>query len=176
MLPQCRTEGDVFSIPKFTIEKGDVKEFIEEFKTFHNEFRDCFSRSEPKQSLFRYMVGQFSELERKSIEPIALNVENGNVRSMQRFISDIIWDEEKIMHKYRSMVSEDLGDPNGILIFDETGFVKKGITLSQLRILIEVVLPLRFYDIENALDSVRWIQIKNHRAYLSHRKKKLKNL
>ena len=34
------------------------------------------------------MVGQFSALERKSIEPMALQVEGGNIRGMQRFISD----------------------------------------------------------------------------------------
>jgi len=33
------------------------------------------------------MAGQFSDLERKSIEPIALAVEQRNVRAMQRFVS-----------------------------------------------------------------------------------------
>ena len=126
MLPVCRTEGDIFSIPKFTVEKEDVDDFMQELMGFHEEFRDCFARSEPRDNFFRYMVGQFSELERKSIEPIALVVEDGSVRSMQRSISDAIWDEENILLKYRSMVNEDMGDLNGVLIFDETGFVKKG--------------------------------------------------
>jgi hypothetical protein len=46
------------------------------------------------------------------------------------------------------------------------------ITLSQLRILLEVVLPLRTFSTEDAIKLVRWIQIKNHAAYLSHRNKK----
>lgn len=71
------------------------------------------------------MIGQFSELERKSIEPIALNVENATVRSMQRAISDAVWDDEKISIKYRSLVVEDMGDPNGAIIFDESGFQKR---------------------------------------------------
>jgi len=94
MLPMHRTENNLYSIPKFSIEKGDVLSFIEELKGFHEEFRDCFSRSEPRENFFQYMVGQFSELERKSIEPIALNVEDAKVRSMQRFISDVMWDEK----------------------------------------------------------------------------------
>jgi hypothetical protein len=49
------------------------------------------------------------------------------------------------------------------------------ITLSQLRILLEVVMPLRQKDIRSAIELVRWIQNKNHRAYLSHRKKRLEN-
>jgi len=65
-------------------------------------------------------------LERKSIEPIALAVEDGNVRTMQRFISDAPWDDDRILAKYRSLVNDDLGSPDGVLIFDESGFVKKG--------------------------------------------------
>jgi len=72
------------------------------------------------------MVGQFSELERKSIEPIALKVEGGNVRPMQRFISDAEWFDDKILSKYHSLVNEDMGTTNGVIIFDESGFVKKG--------------------------------------------------
>ena len=40
------------------------------------------------------MIGQSSDREGKSIEPIALAVEDGNVRSMQRFISDAEWDDK----------------------------------------------------------------------------------
>jgi SRSO17 transposase len=126
MLPDCRVKGDLFAIPKFEVSGKDVDGFLEELKGFHEEFRDCFSRIEPHESFFRYMVGQLSELERKSIEPIALSVEQASVRSMQRAVSEVFWDETKILQKHRSMVNEDMGDPNGVLLFDETGFLKKG--------------------------------------------------
>jgi hypothetical protein len=120
MLPECRTQGDLFSIPKFTVEKEDVQDFIKELRGFHEEFSDCFSRTEPRENFFQYMVGQLSDLHRKSIKPIALRVEDGKVRSMQRFISDVVWHEEGILQKYRSMVKlygrmnflETLGDIN----------------------------------------------------------------
>lgn len=126
MLPQIRDDEHLFSIPKFDVKKEDIQDFHNELKGFHEYFRDCFSRSESRDHFFKYMVGQFSELERKSIEPIALNVEDGNIRAMQHFVSDVIWDDEKILHKYHSMVADDLGDHNGAIIFDETGFLKKG--------------------------------------------------
>jgi SRSO17 transposase len=72
------------------------------------------------------MVGQFSELERKSIEPMALNVNGGNVRGMQRFISDDIWKEDDMRQTYHGLVADEMGAPDGVLIFDESGFVKKG--------------------------------------------------
>jgi SRSO17 transposase len=126
MLPEIRTQEYLFSVPKFTITKDDVKDLTQELKGFHEVFSDCFHRSESRGHFFRYMVGQFSELERKSIEPIALNVEDGNVRPMQRFISDAEWADDKILNKYHSLINEDLGTSEGVLIFDESGFIKKG--------------------------------------------------
>lgn len=126
MLPQGQLEGEVFAVPKFELVEQDVEAFMEELKGFHEEFRDCFWRSELREHFFQYMVGQMSSLERKSIEPIAISVEGGSVRVMQRFISDAVWDEERMLAKYHSMVGEDMGDEQGVLIFDETGFAKKG--------------------------------------------------
>ncbi|HEX9975511.1 MAG TPA: transposase, partial [bacterium] len=110
MLPEIRTNGDIYSVPKFCVVEQDVSNFIEELKGFHSEFKDCFTRSESRDNFFKYMVGQFSDIERKSIEPIALKVIDAQVRPLQRFVSDVIWDQEKIKQKYRSMVNEDLGD------------------------------------------------------------------
>jgi SRSO17 transposase len=126
MLPKCRTESDPYSVPKFEVVAQDVEDFTDELRAFHENFVDCFSRSEPRENFFRYMTGQFSQLERKSIEPMALHIEGGNVRSLQRFVSDVVWDQDLILTTYHQMVNEDLGDPEAALIFDETSFPKKG--------------------------------------------------
>jgi SRSO17 transposase len=101
-------------------------DFANELRGFHEQFAECFQRSESREHFFNYMAGQFSDLERKSIEPIALALKDGNVRALQRFVSDAPWDDDKIMVKHRSFVNDDLGSPDGALIFDESGFVKKG--------------------------------------------------
>lgn len=72
------------------------------------------------------MVGQCSTLERKSIEPMALQVEGGTIRGMQRFISDDVWDEEQMRWHYHPLIADEMGDPDGVLMFDETGCIKKG--------------------------------------------------
>jgi SRSO17 transposase len=126
MLPEIRNQDHLYSVPKFNVTDVDVKDFINELKGFHEVFSNCFHRSESRDHFFKYMVGQFSKLERKSIEPIALAVKDGNVRAMQRFISDAEWDDRQILFKYRNMVNEDMGSLDGVLIFDETGFIKKG--------------------------------------------------
>ena len=126
MIPENRVCNGSFPIPKLLINMEDMKLFTEEFKGFHAQFADCFSREEPRENFSQYMAGQMSQLDRKSIEPIALNVQSAKVRAMQHFLSDIAWEEDRILSRYHDMVSEDLGDAEGVLIFDESGFVKKG--------------------------------------------------
>lgn len=126
MLPVTRCDEHLYSVPKFDLGKGDIKNFMNELRGFHEQFSDCFQRSESREHFFNYMSGQFSPLERKSIEPIALALQDGNVRAMQRFVSDAPWDDAKMISKFRSHASDDLGSPDGALIFDESGFVKKG--------------------------------------------------
>jgi len=126
MLPAIRGEEYLYPVPKFDLKVRDVKEFGNELNGFHEQFHDCFLRSESRGHFLNYMSGQFSDLDRKSIEPIALALKDCNVRSMQRFVSDAPWDDEKIGVKYRTLLNEDLGSPEGALIFDESSFVKKG--------------------------------------------------
>src|SRR6516225_1815893 len=75
MLPACRTGGEGFAIPTFDLVPSDVEGFMEELWAFQSTFHDCFARSEPRAHFFDYMVGQFSKLARKSIEPMALLVD-----------------------------------------------------------------------------------------------------
>src|SRR5256712_5575297 len=126
MLPACRTDGEGFSIPMFDVVPSDVEGFMEALWEFQSTFHDCFARSEPRTHFFDYMVGQCSKLERKSIAPMALQVEGGAIRGMQRFISDVTWDEEQMVWNYHQLVADEMGDPDGVLMFDESGFVKKG--------------------------------------------------
>jgi DDE superfamily endonuclease len=72
MCPACRTSGEGIAIPTFDLVPSDVEGFMGALWEFQSAFRDCFAHSEPRAPFFDYMVGQFSKLERKSIEPMAL--------------------------------------------------------------------------------------------------------
>jgi len=126
MLPTIRHDEYLYPVPKFDLGRKDIKDFMAELTGFHEQFADCFQRSESREHFLKYMAGQFCSLERKSIEPIALAIKDGNVRAMQRFVSDTTWETEKMIAKYHSLVNDDLGHPDGALIFDESGFIKKG--------------------------------------------------
>jgi SRSO17 transposase len=126
MLPDIRQSDFLYSVPKFDLDRNDVFDLMSELKGFHENFTDCFQRSESRNNFYRYMSGQLCHLERKSIEPIAFAIEGAKVRAMQRFVSDARWDEDKILFKYQGLVNDDIGHPDGAIIFDESGFAKKG--------------------------------------------------
>jgi hypothetical protein len=49
---------------------------------------------------------------------------------------------------------------------------RQALTVAQLRIILNVVLPLRTYSIEEVFALVAWVQKCNHRAYLCHSKRR----
>lgn len=57
---------------------------------------------------------------------MALQVAGGTGRGLQRFLSAGHWDDEPMRWTYHQRVAEALGEPEGVLMFDETGFGKKG--------------------------------------------------
>lgn len=127
MLPECRSNDYTYPVPSFQIENSDVENFVDELAKFHKNYSGCFARNESGDHFYNYMVGQLSHLDHKSIEPIAVNVSGINsVRSMQRAISDAVWYEDKILNRHREMVGKEMGNQGGVLMFDESGFGKKG--------------------------------------------------
>ncbi len=127
MLPECRSNDYTYPVPLFQIEKNDVENFVDELSEFHKNYSGCFARSESGENFHNYMAGQLSHLDRKSIEPIAVNVSGiESVRSMQRTISDAVWYEDEILQKHQETVGEEMGNHDGILMSDESGFGKKG--------------------------------------------------
>jgi len=126
MLPACRTEGEGFTMPTFNVVPSDVEGFMDALQELQSALHDGFPRREPCAHCFDSMVGQCSTLAHKAIEPMALRVEGGTIRGLQRFLSAGVWDEEQMVWNDQQLVAEERGDPDGVLLFDETGFVQKG--------------------------------------------------
>ncbi|HOD97136.1 MAG TPA: hypothetical protein PLU95_02295 [Syntrophales bacterium] len=63
MVPENRIQDGTFPIPKLFVGKEDIDQFTDEFRGFHAQFADCFSREEPRENFVQYMAGQMSQLE-----------------------------------------------------------------------------------------------------------------
>ncbi|WP_194922333.1 IS701 family transposase, partial [Catenulispora rubra] len=98
----------------------------EELAGLHARFADCFLRSEPRERSLRYTWGLLSPLERKNGWTLAEDAGEGTPDGMQRLLNDAVWDADEVRDRVREYVVERLGDPEAVLIGDDTGFLKKG--------------------------------------------------
>jgi len=113
--------------PEQNLAPRDVAALADELVAYHAIFAPLFRRREQRHWALQYLRGQLLDLERKSIEPMALALEGGNVQAMQQFLSDGAWDDDRILQAHQHLVAETLGDPEtGVLIIDSTEFPKQG--------------------------------------------------
>jgi SRSO17 transposase len=92
---------------------------------FLARFDDCIKTRPSRRHLATYVNGQLGPLERKSVEPMALEADVP-VRSLQEFLEIHRWDEGRVARRVREIVMDRHADPEGVGVVDETSFAKKG--------------------------------------------------
>jgi SRSO17 transposase len=85
-----------------------------------------FRRSEPRQQIALYFEGLIGSAERKNGWQLAEHAGDAVPWRMQALLGRTVWDEERARDICRDYTLEQLGDPDGVLVVDETGFIKKG--------------------------------------------------
>jgi SRSO17 transposase len=85
-----------------------------------------FGRPEPRQQAGRYLEGLLSAVERKNGWQLAEQIGDARPWRTQRVLSHVLWDEDAARDLCRNYGVEHLGSNEGVLIVDETGFLKKG--------------------------------------------------
>ena len=86
-----------------------------------------FARSEPRERVGEYVRGLLAALERKNAWTLAEAAGESRPAGMQRLLVGADWDPDLVRDDLRDYVIEHLGDPGGVLVVDDTGFLKKGI-------------------------------------------------
>jgi SRSO17 transposase len=103
-------------------ELQSLRQALEEFMV---QFDECIKTSRSRAHLRRYVSGQVSDLERKSIEPMALAA-GVPPRTLQEFLSIHRWDERRVAQRLRANVKRNHPSDNAIAVIDETSYPKKG--------------------------------------------------
>jgi SRSO17 transposase len=85
-----------------------------------------FARRETRARAWRYLQGLLSATERKNGWQLAEHGGEAHPRGIQRLLDEAEWDVEAVRDDLREYVVDHLGQPGGVLIVDETGFLKKG--------------------------------------------------
>ena len=85
-----------------------------------------FHRSEPRRPALEYLKGLLSPVERKNGWPLAEPAGDATPDGVQRLLSSYVWAADLVRDDLSSYVVEHLGETDGVLVVDETGFLKKG--------------------------------------------------
>ncbi|MFZ1946005.1 MAG: IS701 family transposase [bacterium] len=98
---------------------------VERLVTFAAPFVERLFRPEQREHTQTFLQGLLSDLQRKNAEAIAYHHDEDR-RGLQTFLGTAPWKHEPLLDELTGQVERELGEPDGILVFDPSGFPKKG--------------------------------------------------
>src|SRR5215210_400419 len=104
---------------------AEVQDWAAVLDDVHRRIAGAFVRAEPRARVLAYLRGLLGQLERKNGWTLAEAVGEVSPDGMQRLLRTADWNADAVRDELRNYVVERLG-PGGVLIVDETGFIKKG--------------------------------------------------
>jgi SRSO17 transposase len=85
-----------------------------------------FARTEPRRRALAYLRGLLSPAERKNSWQLAEVSGAATPYGFQHLLGRADWQADAVRDELRTYVIQHLGEPHGVLVIDETGFLKKG--------------------------------------------------
>ena len=98
---------------------------VRRLQQFGQPFFKHFRRSETRENAQFFLEGLLSDLPRKNVESIAYRSEQDR-RRLQRFIGETDWDYQPLLQRLAEQVAKEIGEEDGVLVFDPSGFEKHG--------------------------------------------------
>lgn len=108
------------------LDVAEVAAWAAGLEEIHARIGPRFARSEPRERVLAYVRGLLAPVERKNSWTLAERAGESSPDGMQRLLAAADWDADAVRDDLRGYVVEHLGDPSGVLVVDETGFLKKG--------------------------------------------------
>jgi SRSO17 transposase len=105
---------------------GTAESWSRELEGLAARIAPRFSRAEPWRRALACLRGLLSPLERKNGWQLAEVAGDATPDGVQDFFSRRHWDADAVGDDLRAYVAEHLGEPDAVLVLDETGFLKKG--------------------------------------------------
>lgn len=104
----------------------DVRDWADELEVVGRRLKRRFSRIEPRRKAVAYLRGLLSDAQRKNGWQLAAKVGDETPYGVQHLLGRADWNADLVRDDLATYVRERLDDPQGVLIVDETGFLKKG--------------------------------------------------
>lgn len=107
-------------------QRAEIERWRAGLDALHARIAPRFRRAEVRERAKHYLAGLLSRVDRKNGWQLAEHLGESGPQGVQRLLNAAGWDEDAVRDDLRRYVVEHLGDPDGVLIVDESGFVKKG--------------------------------------------------
>ncbi|NQT38538.1 MAG: IS701 family transposase [Planctomycetes bacterium] len=92
---------------------------------FAEPFAECLRRPEQREHAQTYVRGLLSDVEKKNAEAIAYRHDQDR-QGLQTFIGTAPWDHGPLLEELTRQVGQQLGESDGVILFDPSAFPKKG--------------------------------------------------
>src|ERR1700694_1134212 len=114
------------SIPPTDVALGTVRAWAVWQTEVERRIMPRFVRREARWRAWAYLRGLLSPVERKNGWQVAEVNGDPTPYGVQHLLGRAQWEADEVRDDLRSYVVEHLGDPQAVLVVDETGFLKKG--------------------------------------------------
>jgi SRSO17 transposase len=104
----------------------DVRQWGQQIDQVAHRIGARFARSETRDRVRAYLVGLLGPVQRKNAWQVAEQIGDADPYGLQYLMGRADWDPDAVRDDLRGYVVETLGDPDAVLVLDETGFLKKG--------------------------------------------------
>ena len=108
------------------VKQEDVREWAQGLDEVAARISPHFSRREARERALEYLRALLSPAERKNSWQLAEIAGDSTPYGLQNLLGRAEWDQDSVRDELREYVIEHLGDPEGVLVLDETSFPKKG--------------------------------------------------
>jgi SRSO17 transposase len=105
---------------------AEVEGWAAQFERLCERIAPRFARPEVRRRAAGFLRGLLGGVDRKNGWQLAEQAGETTPDGMQRLLTSARWDAEALRDDVRAYIVEQLGDPDGVLVVDETGFLKKG--------------------------------------------------
>jgi len=102
-----------------------VRGMLARLEEFVEPFAACLVRSKQRLLTQQYVAGLVSQVERKNVESIAYHHDQDR-QMLQKFVGQYTWDHQPLIAELVRQVAAKIGRPDAVLVFDPSGFPKKG--------------------------------------------------
>jgi SRSO17 transposase len=104
---------------------GLVRGLMPRLQSFLQPFAAALRTSEQRTNAQQYVAGLLSDLESKDAESIAY-LHDRERQGLQTFIGPSPWEARPLLTELTRQVASELGESDGVLVFDPSAFAKKG--------------------------------------------------